>query len=113
MIPSEENSSCTLVEICKSIDWKVFFLEVLGDDSSLSFSDNWEDVWFSILRSVGTDSKVDLVWVLAVFVSDREGENWVSWSLVDVVELLVAEFSGFLGLELRVENCKSIHCKIL
>lgn len=110
MVPSEENSSGSLVEFGDTVNWEVFLFELLSNNLLLSSSDNWENVWLSIVGSVGTNSEVDLVWVLGGLVSNREGKNWISWGLLDVVEFLVSE-SGFLAFKLVVDESETVHLK--
>jgi hypothetical protein len=72
VVPSEEDASGTLVEGLVTIDWGVLLVEsVIIGDSLLGLSHNWEYVWLSILRSVGTDTQVNLSWVFVGFESKR------------------------------------------
>ena len=107
MIPSEENSSGSLVELLVSINWGVLLIEAgVVDDHLSSLSHDWEDVWLSLLASVSTDTQVNLSWVLVRLVSDRERQDWVSWGLLNVGKFLNG---GGLIVELGVQKFESIH----
>lgn len=72
VVPSEEDASGTLVEGLVTIDWGVLLVKsVIIGDSLLGLSHYWEYVWLSVLRSVGTDTQVNLSWVFVVFESKR------------------------------------------
>lgn len=72
VVPSEKDASGTLVEGLVTIDWRILLVEsVIIGDSLLGLSHYWEHVWLSVLRSVGTDTQVDLSWIFVVFESKR------------------------------------------
>ena len=89
-VEAEEDATGSLGEVSKTINWEVLLVEgVVGDNFSLNLADNWEDIWLSIVVSVGTDTEVDLLWVLVVLEADSETEDWVSWGHWNVGELVV------------------------
>ena len=110
VVPAEKDTSGTFGEVSDSVNWEVFLIQlVVFSDFLLSSSDAFEDNWLAIVVSVGTDSEVDLFGVLVSLVSGGQGENWISWSLLDMLELVVAESNGLLSFELVVEEGKTFH----
>ena len=107
-VPSEEDSSSSLVESLISINWRVFLVErFVGDDHLLGFPDNWENVWFAIVVSVSSDTQVNSVWVLIVLVTCGQVQNRISRGLSDVSKL-----GGLLGRELVVQKGESVHFRL-
>lgn len=91
-VEAEEDATGTLVEISISIDWEVLLVElVVGHDLGLNLAHNWENIWLSIVVAVGTNTKVDLVWVLVGLEANSESEDWINWGLWHVSELVVQQ----------------------
>lgn len=90
VIPTEQDTSGSLVEICKSIDGGVFFIKrEIGDDHLFGFADDGEDEGFSVIVSVGTDTEVDLVGVFVVLVASGKTENGICGGHLNLSELTV------------------------
>ena len=89
MIPTKKCTSRTLCEKWVTINWAVLLVKtVIICNSFLSLTDYWEHEWLTVVRSVGTDSKIDFVRIFVVFVTDRQAEDWIGWSLCNMAPLI-------------------------
>lgn len=92
MVPTKESHTSTSIEFSESILWKIFFIKsVVCDDFSLNFAYNWENIWFSVIVSVGTYSQVNFSWVFIVLEACCERQNGICWSHFDMCELIIQE----------------------
>ena len=97
MIPAEKNSTRSLKECLITINWSILFVEVsVVSNSLLSFSNNREDEWLSILRTIGTNTKVYFLGVFVVFVPDRKRKDRIGGGLGNVAELTLSKRLGSL-----------------
>lgn len=97
MIPAEKNSTRSLKECLIAINRSILLVEVgVVGNSLLSFSNNWEDEGLAILRTVGTDTKVDFSGVFIVFVSNRKRKDGIGGGLSDMAELTLSKRLGGL-----------------
>ena len=89
-VEAEEDTLGALVELCKTVDGQILFVEgVICDDGSFGLAHDGEDEWLAIVVAVGTDAQVDLLGVLVVLEARCEGEDGISWRLLHVRELIV------------------------
>ena len=89
-IPTEDNTLSTLVEFSETFNSKVLLVKgSISDDSSLSLANNGEHIRLSIVVTVSTDTKVDLLGVLISLESGCKGEDGVGWCLWHVLKLIV------------------------
>lgn len=98
VVPSEKDSTRSLKECLITINGCILLVEsgIIGN-SLLSLPDNGEDKWLAILRAVSTNTEVNLVGVLIVFVSNRKREDGVGGGLGNVSELTLSIRLGSLG----------------
>lgn len=90
MVPTKQDTSSSLVEICKTIDGGVFFIKrEIGDDHLFGFAYNGEDKGLSVIVSVGSDTEVDLVGVLVVLEASGKTENGICGGHLNLSELTV------------------------
>ena len=67
MVPTKERHSSTFVKFGESILRKVFLVKsMVCNDFSLDFAHNWENIWLSIVVSIGTYSQVNFSWVFVI-----------------------------------------------
>jgi hypothetical protein len=97
VIPTEKNSTRSLKECLVTINRSILFVEVgVVGNSLLSFSNNWEDEGLSILRTIGTDTKVDFLGVSIVFVSNGKRKDGIGGGLSNMAELTFSKRLGGL-----------------
>lgn len=73
MVPSEKNTSGSLIEILETVNRQVLLVEtVVVCNCLLSLSDNREHEWLTVICSVSTDTQVDFAWIRIIFVTDGE-----------------------------------------
>jgi hypothetical protein len=90
MVPSEESTSSSSVEVGITINGSVFFIEGhVFADHLLGLADNGEDVRLSVVVTVGTDTKVNFLGEGIGLETGGEGEDRISGGLLDVLELRV------------------------
>lgn len=90
VVPSEEGTAGSLVEVSESIDRGVLFIErVVSADLCFSLADDGEDVGFTVIITVSTDTKVALLGVLIGLEAFGETENSIWGSLSDMDKLVV------------------------
>lgn len=88
MLPTEESTSRSSAEVSITINGSVFFIQRhVFADHFLSFADRGKDVRLSIVVTVSTDTKVDLLFEFVGLESSGEGKDGVSRGLLDVLEL--------------------------
>ena len=77
------------------------------DDFFFDFFDNFENVRFSIVISVSSDTEVDFFRIFIVIESDGGSKDWIWWSHGDMGEEIVVDLSRS---QVKVEFLKSFHC---
>lgn len=77
--------------------FKDFFFDLLDD---------FENVWLTIIVSVGSDTEVDLFVTLVIIVGDGGAENWIWGCHSDMREEVVVDLRRG---EVQVEFLKSFH----
>jgi len=89
-VESEKNTLSALAEFSEAIDRKVLLIEgAVSHNFLLGFADDGEDVWLSVVVTVGTNTEVDLLGVLVVLKTGSQTENGIGWGHSDVLELVV------------------------
>ena len=89
-VEAEEDTLGALVEGVETVDGEVLLVEGdIGDNGQLGLAHNWEDVGLSVVITVGTNTKVDLLWVLVGLEACSQGQDRVRGGHFNVLELVV------------------------
>ena len=111
VVPAEEYTSGTLVEVLVAVNGRVLLVELVVVTNHLfSLANNGEHVGLAVLRAVGTDAEVNLVGVGVGLVTGRQREDGVGGCLLHVAELPGAASGSVFGSDdLSVEIGESLH----
>ena len=64
-------------------------VHVVRENSFFCLFDAWEDIWFSLIGSISTNSEKAFVWVLVGLERDINSDNWVEWGHCNITPLRV------------------------
>ncbi len=109
VVEAECYSSCSGVELSDSFNWSIFLIKSrIVNDLLLDFLDDREHKWLSIVVSVGSNTQIDLLWVCVILEVGGQGEDWISWGLLNVDEVVNSEL-GSSWLEVLINDGKLVH----
>ncbi|KAF1748076.1 hypothetical protein GCK72_024543 [Caenorhabditis remanei] len=62
----------------------ILLVEIGSNHLTLGFLDRWENEWLSLIVTISSDSKIDLLWVRIRLVSLSDSKNRIRWAHLDV-----------------------------